>query len=388
MQKPMKEIDAGYYRMQKADIGYCALLTLLALALFLTAKVQVLPLLEGPVTFDGKHYLSIFEHGYAFSGNIEEKQNTAYLPLTAGAIGAATIVVPGSNRLVEVMLLGTLVLFGTLLGMFSLSSNIGDEKAARISTLLWAGSPMALYNFVGYSEPIFALLSVWTFIALQRKAFWGAAILVALALLGRPHALALVAFVAFALLRHARWSPLEMLRGPAALQLSVMFVPLMVFASWQALQFNDSIAYINSLEAWRRGSFMDGNLDAAPAFLHFFSAVSGEARTLSHWTTLLSAVSVLVIAGVLALAPAAPKWMSAFYVAMLIFLFATASFDALNIARHTFFMFPWAIVFALAIARLPGRDYTKLAALVPWLLIAATVNFYSVMRYYRGEWVS
>lgn len=376
------------YQLRARDIAYCAFLALLALALFLAAKVQVLPLGEGPVTFDGKYYLSIAEQGYSFDGDIENKQNIAYLPLTAAEIAIATRLVPGGNELVEVILAGVMVLFGTLAGIFSLSSGLANATAARIATLFWAGSPMAFYNFVGYSEPLFALLCVWAFVALYRDALWSAAILAALALLARPHAMVLAGFVALALLQHARWRPVEFLRGAGPWQVSTMLLPLMAYATWQAVEFGDSMAYVNALEAWRRGSFMDGNQAAVPAFTSFFTAVSGGSARLSHWTAMVASFSVCVMVAVLAFSGGAPRRVVAFYVALLAFLFLSASFDGMNIARHTFFMFPWAMIIAFAIARAPGPEPLKYVLALPALLVAGLINFHAVMRYYRGEWVS
>ncbi|GGZ70956.1 hypothetical protein GCM10008101_26650 [Lysobacter xinjiangensis] len=345
-------------------------------------------MLEGPLTFDGQYYMDIFERGYSFDGDIENKQNTAFMPLTAGVIGLATRVIPGAHDLVEVAVLGAAVLFGTLVGLHVLASRYAGSQAGRLATLLWAGSPLALYNFVGYSEPLFALLSVWIFIAIDSKRLWDATLLAAIALVGRPQAFVLAVFVALAILSHARWRPRSLFDGPGVVQLCLMVAPLMTFATWQAIQFGDSLTYINSLEAWRRGSFMDANLTAGPALLHLFQAVSGEAQTLSHWTTLLATLSLVVIAAVLMVAAAGPTRVVAFYVAILTFLFATASFDATNVARHTFFMFPWALILGVAIAKVCASEARKLIGLVPFLAFAILVNSYAVMRYYRGEWVS
>ena len=345
-------------------------------------------MLEGPVTFDGQYYLSVAEEGYSFNGDIEEKQNMAFLPLTAAEIRVAEILVPGSNKLLEVMLAGGVILFGTLLGIFSLCSGLATPAAARFAALLWAASPLALYNFVGYSEPIFALLCVWAFVALYRDSIWTATILAALALLARPQAMVLAIFVVFALLNHARWRPAAFLNGPAALQISVLVAPLMAFASWQVFKFGDAAAYVNALEAWRRGSFMDGNLTAGTAFLHFFDAVASDASSLGKWTAMLTSLSLAVVTGAIAFAGGAPRMVVAFYAASLIFWLATASFDANNIARHLFFMFPWVVIIGIAIDRLPGRARGKYLLLAPALLVAAAINFQAVIRYYRGEWVS
>lgn len=384
----MNDLERSWYRLQKRDVMFCAILALVALSLFLAAKIQVLPAMQGPVTFDGKYYLSIAAEGYAFNGDIEEKQNIAYLPLTAAEIGVAKVVVPGSNELVEVMLAGSVILFGTLLGIFSLCAGLAGPASARLATLLWAGSPMAFYNFVGYSEPTFALLCVFAFLALYRNALWTATILAGLAMLGRPQAVVLAGFVVFAIAHQAKWRPAGFLRGPGALQLSMLVAPLMAFATWQVIKFGDATAYVNALEAWRRGSFLDGNLAAGPAFLYFFAAVSSEAKALTHWTTLVAAISLAVITGTLALSSGAPRKIIGFFVAMLAFLFLSASFDATNIARHAFFMFPWAVLIALAMARLPGKEWRKYLALSPALFVAGIINWSAVIRYYNGEWVS
>lgn len=385
---PQAASERSWYRLHGLDFAYCAVLALLAMSLFLAAKIQVLPLVEGPVTFDGQYYLSIAEEGYSFDSDIEKKQNMAFLPLTAAQIRVAEILVPGSNKLLEVMLAGSVVLFGTLLGIFSLCSGLATPTAARLATLLWAASPLSLYNFVGYSEPIFALLCVWAFVALYRKSLWTATILAALALLARPQAMVLAIFVIFALLDHAKWRPAVFFGGPAPLQISMLVAPLMAFASWQVVKFGDAAAYVNALEAWRRGSFMDGNLTAGPAFLHFFDAVSSGAGSLGQWTTLLTSLSLAIVTGAIAFAGGAPRMVVAFYAASLLFWLASASFDANNIARHTFFMFPWVVLIGIAISRLPGRERGKYLLLSPALLVAAVVNFQAVIRYYRGEWVS
>lgn len=375
-------------RLCAKDIAWCAVLAVAAFAIFMVAKSRVVPGIDGPVTFDGHYYLSIYEEGYSFDGNIEDKQNTAFLPLTGVIVGLATLAGPGRHELLEVAILGMIALFGTLLGLVRLA---GEEHpgAGRAVTLLWAASPMALYNFVGYSEPLFALIAVWAFVALRSGAWWTASLLAGLAMLCRPSASVLVLFVALAILQRESWSPMRVLRSAATPQLCLLVIPLMAFASWLTMKFGDSTLYVNSLEAWRRGSFHDGSLPAPQAFQYFLEAVSAESKAVSHWTTLLTGMCVAIGCVGIASAVLLPRIEGLFYAASLAFLFLTASFDALNIARHTLFMFPWALLAGIAVSRGPvNAGIAKYLALLPWLAVATAINIHAIGRYYRGEWVS
>lgn len=371
------------------DLLYCAALALAAFALFMLAKGRVVPGIDGPITFDGQYYMSIFERGYAFDGNIEHKQNSAFLPLTGVVIGLASLLGPGPHALLDVAVLGTLVLFGTLLGMVRLATaDGGSREAGYLAALLWAGSPMALYNFVGYSEPLFALMAVWAFVAMRGGRWWAAAALAAVALLARPQALVLAAFVGLAIAHRDGWSPRRWLAGSGAWQTVLIALPLMAFATWLALAYGDSAAYVNSLEAWRRGSFLDGSVAAPSAFAYFLGAVSAESPAVSHWTTLLAMLALANVAAGLLLAACLPRREGVFLVALVAFLAVTASFDATNIARHTFFMFPWALLAGIALGRARVATHWKIAGLLPMLVVFGAIGSEAVARYYRGEWVS
>ncbi|WP_411834131.1 hypothetical protein [Pseudoxanthomonas mexicana] len=368
--------------------AWCFLLATAALALFAYAKVQVLPGLQGSVTFDGTYYSRIGQFGYQFSGDFEEKQDTAFLPLMGVMIEAARDIIPGDHQLVEVALLGFAILFATLLGIYRLVLSHADANAARVAVALWALSPLGFYNFTGYSDPLYALMCVWVLNFIGEKRFWPASVMAGIALLARPQAAVLIAFVLVALLWARRLEWRRLLATTVPLQIAVMAFPILCLATYYAVAFGDSTVYVHSLEAWRRGSFHDGSLSLLDAVSYFVSAASAESPVLTSWTTLLAMLSVGMGFAVLMFALNGPRLVAAFYVASLAFLFLSASFDAINVARHLFFMVPWAILAGIASARTARTWWHQVLILAPWLLFSATINIASVDRYYRGVWVS
>lgn len=179
-----------------------------------------------------------------------------------------------------------------------------------------------------------------------------------------------------------------MLDGTAVFKIAVMVAPMMAFASWQALRFGDSLAYVNSLEAWRRGSFIDGNASFFPAIGYFFEALNTTPPQLAAWVVMLGSATLMLVSLTLAFSVVLPLRIRALYLGLLLFLAIFSSFDATNVARHVFFMVPWAIALGTVVAMMKGSWRNKCIALVPFVLVCIVINVAAVARYYRGEWVS
>lgn len=374
--------------LDRQDWLFCAALTVLALGIFIYAEAQARSFLFNLVTFDGDFYLSIAKHGYAFSGNLHAKQNVSFLPLEAGAIALFRWLLPGHNDFLKIAILGALALFGILVGFCALLRARCGRHAAWMAGLLWALSPMALYHFVGYTEPLFALATVWCLVALDRRWLWAASIIAGLAVIGRPQAVVLTFFVAFELLRQAGWRPWRLLDAATMAKLVLLAFPLMAYATWMAWRFGDSMLYANSMVAWRLGNLVDGMLPFWSAVPYFFHAVSEGLPALTLWTTMLGGMTLLAILLTLAFSPVAPARVAWMYVAFLLFLAVTTSFDVKNIARHAFFLAPWAIIMGVALAQSPGAPWKKYLALLPLLVICVLINIVAVTRFYNGLWVS
>ncbi len=384
----MTDKPASPLRLGWADIGYCLVLVAFALLVYLLAKGQVMPMWGDKVTFDGSYYRDIAMHGYAFNGDIESKQNISFLPLQAAVMAIADALLPGHNASLKIALTGVVVMFGTLLGFFALLQEFAGKQAARLTALIWACGPLAFYTFVGYTEPSFALATVWCLVALQRRWLWTASLIVGVASLGRPHAVVLGALVGVELLRQAHWRPWRMLDGTSIFKLALMAAPLMALASWQAWRFGDSLVYVNSLEAWRLGSFMDGVLPFFPALHYFFESLTTPPAQLTPWVVMLGGMTMLLVATTFAFSTLLPLRVWSLYVGLLAFMGVFVSFDATNVARHVTYLVPWAIALGMAIAGAGGRERNKYVAMLPLLAFFTMINVLAVARYYSGEWVS
>lgn len=372
----------------RRDVAFCLVVTLLAFAAFIACEAGTRSFLYNLVTFDGHFYLDIAKHGYAFSGDILAKQNVSFLPLEAGAIALVRLLLPGHNDFLKIALLGALALFGILLGFFALLQARYGKQAARLTSLLWVLGPVSFYHFVGYTEPLFALATVWCLVALHRRWMWTATVVAGLAMIGRPQAIVLVAFVVVELLRQAQWRPWRLFNLVAMGKLVALALPLLAYATWMALRFGDSALYANSMAAWRLGSLVEDFLPVWSAIPYFLHAVSDASPVLTLWSTLLGGMTLLMVVLTLAFMPAAPARVAWMYVAFLVFLAATTSFDVKNLARHVFFLAPWAIVLGLAVDRMPGRAWKKYAAITPLLVIFALLNVVAISRFYHALWVS
>ena len=179
-----------------------------------------------------------------------------------------------------------------------------------------------------------------------------------------------------------------MLNGTTVLKLVVMAGPIMIFASWQALCFGDSLVYVNSLEAWRLGGFIDGNLSFLPAVKYFIQSLTTSPPQLTYWTVMLGSITLVMVSMTLALSPVLPRRVLTLYAGLLLFLIFFTSFDATNGARHVFFMAPWAITIGITISTIARGWRSRYIAVIPFALVCTLINVVAVARYYHGEWVS
>lgn len=366
----------------------CLLLTLLALALFAWAKLQVLPGLQGPPTFDGQYYLSIAQSGYHFDGVLEHKQNISFLPLMALAMAVALKLLPGLTPMLVIVVLGCVILFATLLGIYRLTQRLYGVDAARLAALLWAFSPLAFYNFTGYSDPLYAALAVWVLKFTLEENFWPACALAGIAVLARPQAVVLVGIVFVALCWANRREKLRILTTRAPLQAMLMALPIFALATYFVHAFGDSAVYVNSLEAWRLGSFSDGNVSSLMQLADLVKAASADWPTLTLWTTLLAGLTLGLTLGLIALALDNHPLVTGLFLGTLGFLLLVNAFSIINVARHVFFTVPWVILAGVACTRAARTPARQLLALGPWLAFSMLINFVAVTRYYTALWVS
>jgi hypothetical protein len=134
--------------------------------------------------WDSVHFLRVAEHGYTSA-------EAAFYPLYPGLVAAL-----GRASGSHFVLAGIVVSLATCLASFVLLERLAEERlgadGARRAVLYLALFPTALFLQAVYSESLFLLLSLAAFMLAERRRFGWAGVVVGLALLTRPTALALV----------------------------------------------------------------------------------------------------------------------------------------------------------------------------------------------------
>lgn len=136
--------------------------------------------------WDSDWFLRIAEQGYSWPSS-----TPAFFPLYPLLVGGLGWVLAGHTVLagIVVSLAAGAAAFGLL---YRLTLERLGEEAARHTVLFLAVAPTSLFFGAVYSESLFLLLSVATFLAAERGRFWQAGAVGGLALLTRSAGVALV----------------------------------------------------------------------------------------------------------------------------------------------------------------------------------------------------
>ena len=173
--------------------------------------------------WDSAWFLRIAEHGYASAANAP-----AFFPLYPGLVGVLGRALGG-----HFVLAGVIVSFAAALGAFVLLHRLAEERlgygGARRAVLYLAVFPMTLFLQAVYSESMFLLLALATFVLAERGRFVPAAVAAGLALLTRPLGIALLPSLAL-----FAWRARDRVRALASLALvPVVFAAYPLGLAWQ-----------------------------------------------------------------------------------------------------------------------------------------------------------
>jgi mannosyltransferase PIG-V len=190
--------------------------------------------------WDSVYFLRIAEHGY----HAALKTDAAFYPLYPGLMGLAGRVFGG-----HYILAGIGVSLAACLAAFVLFYRLAEERlgadGARRAVLYLAVFPTALFLQAVYSESLYLLLSIGAFVLAERRRFSWAGLVVGLALLTRPVALALIPALAL-----IAWRSRD--RGRALASLAVAPV---VFAAYPLLlwqQTGHPWQFVHAQGLWNR----------------------------------------------------------------------------------------------------------------------------------------
>uniref|UniRef100_A0A8C4Q0L6 GPI mannosyltransferase 2 n=1 Tax=Eptatretus burgeri TaxID=7764 RepID=A0A8C4Q0L6_EPTBU len=158
---------------------------------------------SGLARWDGAYFISIAEYGYVF------EQMFAFFPLLPFFLNAISMPLRAclglsaySALLVSTAILNTLLSLLAALGLYRLGRHVLEcEVLARHAALLFAINPATVFTIAAYSESLFASLTFWGLLSLERASTIPAAILLGLASAARSNGIANAGFAAYSVLR-------------------------------------------------------------------------------------------------------------------------------------------------------------------------------------------
>jgi dolichyl-phosphate-mannose-protein mannosyltransferase len=185
-------------------------------------------------------FLRIAEHGY---GGAEEAAAAFYplYPLLVGLLGRIL--------LGHYVLAGILISLAATLGAFALLYRLAEPKlgsgGARRAVLYLAVFPFAVFLQAVYSESLFLLLALASFLLAERGSFLRSGVAAGLAWLTRPIGVALLPALALIAWRspHRRAALVRLATAPA------LFAAYPLFLWWRI---GDPLAFIRAEDVWSR----------------------------------------------------------------------------------------------------------------------------------------
>ncbi|MFI9581151.1 hypothetical protein ACIHCQ_04775 [Streptomyces sp. NPDC052236] len=345
-------------RAAPALLGYLAvrLCGLLVLARWAHAARQgVWPTLA--TSWDSRWYLEIAGHGYADALSTRpDANNLAFFPLYPALVKAVAAVTPGSLATAG-LLVAVGFSFVAAWGVFAVGDRLYGRRVGTVLTVLWGVLPVAIVQWMGYTESVFTAFAAWGLYAVLTGRWVWAGWLAVLAGLTRPTGIAVAAAVTVTALRAA-------CRGERRALAGAVIAPLgwLGFVAWVGLRLGRVDGYFAVQRLWRNE--WDGGRTTLRSLRRF----------LMYLTTpqlFLVAVSLmLVVSVVLFLLCVADRQPPALLVFTGVLLLVVLGSGGVFFPRARFLLpgFPLLLPPALALAR------ARRAATVVVVLGAATVS--------------
>jgi hypothetical protein len=202
--------------------------------------------------WDSAWYQNITLNGYHWSGPQAGMQNVAFFPLYP--LVTRVFSWPFPNRFEpRIQLLVSWVAFFLALVAFHLLAKLElpDEQADR-ATFVLALLPGSFFAFMGYSEALFLMCTVLTFLLARQERWWLTGVFAFLSALTRP--VGFLLFVPLALewgqQRREQGAPLI---APEVLSLAAAPLGLVAFTAYLYGAFHDPIAWVRAQSVWRTG---------------------------------------------------------------------------------------------------------------------------------------
>lgn len=317
------------------------------------------PILSSLTSWDGWYYLGIASGGYQAGPVAGAYSNVAFPPLFPALVRLLALPFPAYQGLVAVLLSNA-----AFLGAIALLARLGTPYLGRRRASFAAGLlviyPFASVFAMAYTESLFLLLVVGSFLAAERRHRARAGMLLALAVLCRLQGLVLVLPLGLLFLRQDSWRPRAslawLLLGPLAAA---------AFLGYVASVTGSLTAYLDAQQAWGRTGF--GSTQGAETIGGGFSPYQGALLLALLWSVFL-----LVFVRVDGLRPE-------YWLIPALFIAAELSSGSLEaVGRVTMAAFPYAWLLA-------GRR--SLVVRRAWPVVSAGLFALVAILSFGGYWV-
>ncbi|MDJ0465087.1 glycosyltransferase family 39 protein [Streptomyces sp. H27-C3] len=146
-------------------------------------------------SWDSGWYLEIADQGYDSAlGTRRNSNNLAFFPLYPALVKAVAGFTPGSRASVGLLIAAACSLVAAW-GIFAIGDHLYGRRAGTALTVLWGSMPVAIVQWMGYTEALFTALTAWALYAVLTGRWLWAGSLAALAGLTRPTGIAVAAAV-------------------------------------------------------------------------------------------------------------------------------------------------------------------------------------------------
>ncbi|MFD4478498.1 hypothetical protein ACFWPU_20655 [Streptomyces sp. NPDC058471] len=247
-------------------------------------------------SWDCDWYLRIAGQGYAHTlGTQVDANNLAFFPLHPLLIRAGSVLVPEPRGAVG-LAIAVGCSFLAAWGMFAVGDHLYGRRTGVLLAALWGSLPVALVQWMGYTESLFTALTAWSLYAVLTGRWVWAGALAALAGLTRPTGVALAAAVSLTalltLLRRCR----PMRRGEVTrLLLGALLAPLgwLSYVGWVGFRLGRWDGYFAVQKLWHNE--WDGGVGTWRTVRDLLSAKGPQLFLIMVTATLLASVALFVL---------------------------------------------------------------------------------------------
>lgn len=246
-------------------------------------------------SWDCDWYLKIADNGYAHTlGTQFDTNNLAFFPLYPLLIRAGDIIAPEPRGAVG-LAIAVVSSFIAAWGIFAVGDRLYGRRTGVLLAALWGSLPVALVQWMGYTESLFTALTAWALYAVLTGRWVWAGTLATLAGLTRPTGVALAAAVSLTALIALRRQRQEDGHIRVRTLLGGLLAPLgwLSYVGWVGLRLDRWDGYFAVQQLWHNE--WDGGVTTLLTMFDLLAAQRPQLFLTMVTATLTASVALFVL---------------------------------------------------------------------------------------------